>query len=171
MVNWAALVPLVLLPYVGGLAGSFLTRKNIAEWLDHLIKPSWNPPNWVFGPVWTTLYGMMGYSSYLAYMDSSNRALSLTLYGIQLALNWAWTPVFFAAHQVKYAFYLILVLDAFVLGTIINFFLDVSNLAGGLLIPYMCWLCLASALNYNIWRDNGDKPEPMLKHSLNETVN
>merc|ERR1712045_592076 len=106
----------------------------------------------------------MGYASYVAYYSDSpkntynNGHISMALYITQLALNWAWTPIFFGFHRVKIAFYVIVVLDLFVLATMIQFF-RVSYLAGGLLVPYMCWLCIATALNTFIWNHNGDHPE------------
>ena len=103
MPSWEA-VGAILLPYIGGFAGSFITRKNIKSWYENLDRPSWRPPNWLFGPVWTTLYGAMGYSSYLVYRGGGG-ALPLGLYASQLALNWAWTPLFFGCHNVKAAFY------------------------------------------------------------------
>ncbi len=92
---------LTLLPHLGGFAGAILTRKNIKQWYENLDRPSWRPPNWAFGPVWTSLYTMMGYASYLIYRDGlgDNRNRALALYGSQLLLNWIWTPIFFGWHK------------------------------------------------------------------------
>ena len=78
-----------------------MTKQSIKGWYDKLDRPSWTPPNWAFGPVWTTLYTMMGYASYLIYRDSvgAERDCALMIYGSQLALNWLWTPIFFGYHK------------------------------------------------------------------------
>jgi len=146
-----------LLPYVGGFAGSFITRKNIPNWYEHLVKPSWRPPNWAFGPVWTCLYGGMGFASYLVWRDGGD-ATALSLYSAQLALNWAWTPIFFGAHRVRAAFLEMCVLWAAAGATGLAFH-QVNRAAGLLFLPYMAWLSLAAALNYAVWRDNGATPE------------
>merc|ERR1719458_935025 len=103
MINWTA-IGLTALPYLGGFAGGFVTKNNIKTWYELLEKPSWRPPNWAFGPVWSCLYGGMGYASYLVMRDGGSM-LSLSLYSSQLALNWAWTPIFFGSHNVKAAFF------------------------------------------------------------------
>ena len=103
MPSWTV-IGATLLPYVGGFAGSFITKSNIKNWYENLDRPSWRPPNWAFGPVWTALYGAMGYASYLVYRDGSGGvSLPLCLYASQLLLNWTWTPLFFGAHNVKAA--------------------------------------------------------------------
>ncbi len=100
-IDWISMLGWVLLPHIGGFAGAVITRKNIKQWYENLDRPSWRPPNLAFGPVWTSLYTMMGYASYLIYRDglgdSRNRALAL--YGSQLLLNWIWTPIFFGWHK------------------------------------------------------------------------
>lgn len=100
----------IILPNIGGWIGSFVTQSNLRPWYDSLVKPAGNPPNWVFGPVWTILYCSIGLASYLVYADlvesgngfDKTAKLALALYVIQLALNWAWTPIFFGTHSLTW---------------------------------------------------------------------
>ena len=96
----------VLLPNIGGFVNGFLTKGQIETWYKTITLPTWRPPNWVFGPVWTFLYCSMGYASYLVWRDGNGfggeALLPLIMYGIQLALNWAWTTIFFVKHELKW---------------------------------------------------------------------
>lgn len=101
----------MLLPNVGGFVNGKLTVSNLKPWYASLNKPKLNPPNWIFGPVWTSIYTAMGYASYLVWRDGGGFELTLgndpakyalTLYGTQLILNWAWTPLFFHYHSFKW---------------------------------------------------------------------
>lgn len=122
------------------------------EWYAELTKPSWNPPSWIFGPVWTALYLTMAVAAWLVWKkDGWRRPLWLFLF--QLLLNAAWTPIFFGANQLGWAFVEILAMWAAILLTLLAFF-RVSKLAGGLLIPYLCWVTFAAFLNYTLWRMN-----------------
>ncbi|XP_027305866.1 translocator protein isoform X2 [Anas platyrhynchos] len=100
---WAPAVGFALLPHAGGFLGSTITKKEILVWYESLQKPSWCPPNWVFAPVWGTLYTSMGYGSYLVWKElggfNEKSVVPLGLYAGQLALNWAWTPIFFGTHK------------------------------------------------------------------------
>merc|ERR1712112_181317 len=107
-----------------------------------------------FGPVWTALYASTGYASSLIYQDGADPT-ALGLYASQLALNWAWTPIFFGSHNVKLAFYEIALLWANVAACGLSFY-SVNRLAGLLFLPYQAWVSLAMGLTYVIWRDNGD---------------
>jgi len=158
MVNYG-MIGAMILPNVGGWAGGILTSKNIKPWYESLKKPSWRPPNWAFGPVWTSLYTSMGYASYLVYKDGGgfdgDAQLPLALFGTQLALNWAWTPIFFHYHKLGWSLVEIIALFGNVAACSASFY-QINPTAGLIMIPYLIWLSLATALNYVVWRDNKD---------------
>ncbi|KAL6457936.1 hypothetical protein MHYP_G00331660 [Metynnis hypsauchen] len=107
--------------------------------------------------VWTSLYTGMGYGSYLVWKElggfTEDALVPLGLYGLQLALNWAWTPIFFGAHKIKLALIELVMLTGTVAATMVSWY-PVSRTATLLMAPYLAWLCLATSLNYCIWRDN-----------------
>ncbi|XP_022237888.1 translocator protein-like isoform X1 [Limulus polyphemus] len=162
MSEYGPLIAAVIAPHLGGLAGAFITKREVPEWYETLRKPDWRPPNWMFGPVWGTLYTSMGVASYLVWRDgggfSGDAKLPLALYGTQLALNWAWTPIFFGAHKKGMALVDIIALWGTIGGCIYTFW-SINHKASYLMIPYIAWVTLASALNYCIWRDNRDKKD------------
>lgn len=108
--NYLKIAAAVIVPNVGGWMGGLITRNNLKPWYASLNKPKGNPPNYVFGPMWTTLYCGMGYASYLVYKDllatgngfDSTAQTALALYANQLVLNWSWTPIFFKFHSLKW---------------------------------------------------------------------
>ncbi|XP_029200803.2 translocator protein-like [Acropora muricata] len=155
--TWIIIGGSVLLPNVGGFMGGFITRSQIKGWYEGLNKPSWRPPNWLFGPMWTTLYSSMGYASYLVWRDGGgfdgDAKLALTLYGTNLALNWMWTPIFFGSHKLGLAFGEICVLWLNIAGCLYTFY-PINKTAAGLLLPYLGWVTLATALNYKMWQMN-----------------
>ncbi|KAL1272600.1 hypothetical protein QQF64_028462 [Cirrhinus molitorella] len=156
---WIPMLSLTALPHVGGIFGGFITRKEVKTWYTTLNKPSWRPPNAAFPVVWTTLYTGMGYGSYLVWKElggfTEDALVPLGLYGMQLALNWAWTPIFFGAHKIKLALIELVMLTGTVAATMVSWY-PVSRTATLLMVPYLAWLCLATTLNYCIWRDNPD---------------
>ncbi|OWA53049.1 putative Translocator protein [Hypsibius exemplaris] len=151
------ILPAVLLPIGGGWINGIQTRSQIESWYEKLRRPDWRPPNWVFGPVWTALYGSMGYASWLLYRSGGGLAgparLPLILYGSQLALNFAWTPLFFKLHKTGWALADISALWLNVAACIYTFY-PVNKTASYLMIPYIGWLSLASVLNWWIWKEN-----------------
>jgi tryptophan-rich sensory protein len=122
------------------------------EWYASLRKPSWNPPSWVFGPVWTALYLMMATAAWMVWKRGGSRR-ALICYGVQLALNAAWTPLFFGLRMPGVAFVEILLLLAAIVVTAREF-ARVSLPAALLLVPYICWVAFASFLNFTLWRLN-----------------
>jgi len=130
------------------------TRFLPDEWFKRLNKPSWNPPNWLFAPVWTLLYALMAIAAWRVWEQVGlNAALVLALFVIQLVLNSAWTWIFFGLHRLDRAFVDIVVLWVLIAATLIGFW-QVNPLAGLLLLPYLAWVSFASFLNLTIWRLN-----------------
>lgn len=153
-------------PYVGllislaiclGVAqiGSLLTRPEISNWYASLAKPTWNPPNWVFPVVWTTLYVMMAVAAWLVWNAAgfAGARSALRLFAIQLALNVVWSALFFRMHQPGWAFVEILILWVLILATVIAFW-QVRQASAWLMIPYLAWVGFAACLNFTIWRLN-----------------
>jgi benzodiazapine receptor len=139
--------------------GALATTPAIPTWYAALNKPIFNPPDWVFAPVWTTLYGFMALAGWLVWRtvrtgpDSRNRLSGLVLFGIQLLLNALWTPLFFQLHQVLPALIVIVCLGVAIFLTTLQFW-KIDRLAAGLMIPYLLWVSFATALNFEIYRLN-----------------
>ncbi len=125
------------------------------EWYATLKKPAWNPPGWIFGPVWTALYAMMAVAAWLVWQRGgfASQRRPLTLFLVQLALNAAWTPLFFGLHLPGLAFAEILLLWLAIAATL-KFFRVVSRAAAWLFAPYLAWVTFAAALNFALWRLN-----------------
>jgi len=136
---------------LGSLGGIF-TVAEIPNWYAGLNKPFFNPPNWLFGPVWTLLYLLMGISLYLIWKLSSSeeRTRAIWLFSIQFVLNFFWSIIFFKYHLLGWAFVEIMAMWIFILLTILQF-KQLSNWAAYLMIPYLLWVSFASILNASIW--------------------
>jgi benzodiazapine receptor len=133
--------------------GSLFTRQAISDWYVYLNKPSFTPPDWLFGPVWTLLYLLMAVSAFLVWQKGlANPAvkIALALYLLQLILNGLWTPLFFGAELLLAAFCEIVLLWVAIVLTILAF-ARVSTLAAVLLLPYIGWTSFAAVLNFSIW--------------------
>jgi tryptophan-rich sensory protein len=122
---------------------------------SQLAQPEWAPPPWVFGPVWTVLYALMGIAAWLVWRSRGFRAnrQALTLFLLQLAFNALWSWLFFAWHLGIMALADVLVLWILIVATLVSFW-RVRPLAGALLIPYLLWVSFASALNFSLWQLN-----------------
>lgn len=147
-----ALVGFILLTFCAPAVGAFSLP---GEWYAGLEKPSWNPPSWVFGPAWTLLYTLMAVAAWLVWKRGgfAQQKGPLLLYFTQLALNAAWTPTFFGAHQLGAALAVIVALWLAILLTLIRFW-RVNHAAGWLFVPYLAWVTFATALNFTIWQLN-----------------
>eukprot|EP00241_Pyramimonas_parkeae_P009717 CAMPEP_0114250826 /NCGR_PEP_ID=MMETSP0058-20121206/14915_1 /TAXON_ID=36894 /ORGANISM="Pyramimonas parkeae, CCMP726" /LENGTH=143 /DNA_ID=CAMNT_0001364529 /DNA_START=210 /DNA_END=641 /DNA_ORIENTATION=+ len=129
--------------------------KEVKGWYTTLKKPSWTPPNWLFGPAWTFLYTCIGGASWLVWKQGgwAQQALPLSVYIGQLALNMAWSPLFFGAHEMGLAFVDLVGMWGGA-AACIPLFHKVNPLAGYLMVPYLAWVSYAGALNLNIWMNN-----------------
>ena len=149
-----------ILGLVGWLAITFAaawigSRFMPDAWYASLAKPSWNPPNAIFAPVWSVLYVLMGVAAWLVWRRAgfSVARTGLTLFILQLVLNALWSYLFFGLHRVALAFFEILVLWALILIVGVLFWREVC-LAGALMLPYLVWVGFASRLNFVLWRLN-----------------
>ncbi|MFN0180303.1 MAG: TspO/MBR family protein [Gemmatimonadales bacterium] len=147
------LIVAVLLPLVVGLVGSISTMDSVRTWYPALARPSFAPPSWVFGPVWTTLYLMMGTASWLVWRQGFAKPevrSALLLYGAQLSLNLAWSWLFFGLRQPFLALLDIVALLVLI-GVTMGRFAAVSRGAALLLAPYLAWVAFATVLNGGFW--------------------
>ncbi|MDH7602163.1 MAG: tryptophan-rich sensory protein [Armatimonadota bacterium] len=148
------LVSAVLLCEAAGLVGSIFTAQSVDTWYLNLQKPSFNPPSWIFAPVWTLLYALMGVAAALVWFKQSEAArMALIAFGVQLVLNALWSALFFGLRSPGAAFVEIIALWLAIFATLLLSW-KVSWVAGVLLLPYLLWVCFAAVLNYSIWRLN-----------------
>ncbi|MEM2422767.1 MAG: TspO/MBR family protein [Candidatus Bathyarchaeia archaeon] len=141
---------------VVGMIGSIFTSSSISTWYPKLVKPSFTPPNWVFAPVWTSLYFLMGLSLFLLlvkWKEDSKVKTPLSFFATQLFLNGLWSYLFFGLRNTLYGLIGIILLWVMILLTIITAF-NISRLAAILLIPYIAWVTIATLLNFYIWKLN-----------------
>lgn len=149
----SSLIISLTLPFIAGGIGSFFTYKAIPTWYAGLNKPFFNPPNWVFGPVWTLLYIMMGFSLYQFWIWAKKdtvRKKGVKIYLTQLGLNTLWSIIFFGFQSPGFAFIIILILW-FMIYLTIKHFNKASQISGWLLIPYLGWVSFAALLNLSIF--------------------
>ena len=148
----AALILCVGVCFAAAAVGAMLTNPNVSGWYADLHKPPWTPPSWVFGPVWSLLYLLMGISAWQVWRKCGSRpaAVPLVLFGIQLVLNMAWSGLFFGLRSPGAAFVEIVLLWCAILATMITFWRRAAP-AGWLMLPYLAWVSFAAALNLAIW--------------------
>ncbi|MEO5924851.1 MAG: TspO/MBR family protein [Bryobacteraceae bacterium] len=155
MRNKLALVGWIALCLAAGGLGSLATSAKIPTWYATLAKPSWNPPNWLFAPVWTTLFVLMAVAAWMVWTRRAQASASaaLVLFAVQLVLNTLWSFLFFGAENPGAAMLEIVVLWIAIAATIWTF-RKISSPAAWLLAPYLAWVSFASCLNYAIWQLN-----------------
>ena len=150
------LVVSIIICQLAGFIGSIFTTPAIPGWYAALVKPTFTPPNWVFAPVWTSLYLLMGISAFLVWRKGLDNHLvdsGLRIFILQLFLNTLWSFLFFGLKFPFLGFLEIVLLWVAILLAILSFF-RVSKLAGILLLPYILWVSFAIILNFSIWRLN-----------------
>jgi benzodiazapine receptor len=150
--SWFALAGFVVATFVAAGIGGWLTGNPSVGWYASLEKPSFNPPNWVFGPVWTALYLTMAVAAWLVWRKAWFTAAH-AWYAVQLALNVLWSALFFRFHAIGTALIEIVALWWMILATTIAFQRH-SRAAALLLVPYLSWVTYAAVLNFSIWRLN-----------------
>ncbi|MDP3882948.1 MAG: TspO/MBR family protein [Candidatus Staskawiczbacteria bacterium] len=169
----------IIICEMAGVVGTFFTTPEINSWYSTLNKPAFNPPSWVFGPVWTALFVLMGVSLYLVWSKdfsienkigssqvkswnkwsdkfwngSWQKANIILIFGLQLVLNVVWSAIFFGAHNIGAAFFELLMLWVAIVYTIANFY-RVSKWSAYLLVPYIVWVTFAGVLNVTLWLIN-----------------
>lgn len=156
MSNIVKAIIAIAIPLMVGATSGFFTVTGVESWYQTIQKPSWNPPNWIFGPVWTTLYVMMGIALFLVWKEDTSEELkkiAIALFAVQLTLNFFWSFIFFNQQQPGWALVEIIAMWFFILLTIFAF-AQVNKTAAWLLVPYISWVSFASILNYTIWQLN-----------------
>lgn len=149
------IVPLIVciaITELAGVLGSVSMGSSLTTWYVDIVKSPLNPPNWVFGPVWTTLFLLMGIALYVVWMERSDmrrRRRAVTIFSVQLVLNIMWSMLFFGLQNPVAAFIEIIALWCAILATIVSFY-KVKHLAAWLLIPYILWVSFASYLNFYV---------------------
>jgi len=169
--NFFKLVIAIIISELAGLIGSIFTAPSIPTWYTALTKPAFNPPSWIFGPVWTMLYALMGIALFLVWKQHSHilqnvRMLRAWKIGIgffifQLILNIVWSIIFFGLHNPFWAFIDLIALWLAIVITII-YFHKISKSAAFLFIPYILWVSFAGYLNYSIWQLQINAPESVV---------
>ncbi len=161
--NFFKLVIAIVVAELAGVIGSVFTISVIPTWYVGLVKPALNPPSWVFGPVWTALYFLMGISLFLVWKQHSNILenvrmlrmwkIGITAFFVQLFLNAIWSIIFFGLQNPGWALVDIVFLWLAIVWTMVVFY-KISRPAAYLLVPYLLWVSFASYLNYSIWMLN-----------------
>ena len=146
----------ILIAEAAGIIGTYFTIDAIPTWYAGLAKPMFSPPNWLFGPVWTILYALMGTAAFFVWderYEKTHASRALGWYWFQLFLNAIWTPVFFGAHGLGFALLVIIALFLSIV-MMIREFSKVNGWLAVLLLPYLAWVLFASMLNYSLWMLN-----------------
>jgi tryptophan-rich sensory protein len=153
MNTFVKLLIAVAVPLIVAAVSGIATSRGVATWYPTLVKPPFNPPSWIFGPVWTVLYVTMGVAAFLVWrrgLDAEGVRTALLAFAIQLGLNGLWSVLFFGMRSPGWALIEIVVLWLAILGTIL-LFRRVDPVAAMLLLPYLAWVSFAAVLNWSLW--------------------
>ena len=152
--QWIVLTGFLLAVFVIAGAGSLFTSTGVSTWYRQLVRPSWTPPDWLFGPVWTVLYASMAVAVWLVWRRCIPRSRwAIGVWLVQLLLNGAWSPIFFGLHSIGGGLITIALLWLAILATV-GVFWPVSRAAAILMLPYLAWVTFASCLNLALWKMN-----------------
>jgi translocator protein len=145
----------LLASFAAAAIGGFTTGSGVRDWYPPLNKPTWTPPSWLFGPVWTLLYLCIAVAGFLAWRKAgfAGAKWTMLLFALQLILNAAWSWIFFGLRQPGWAFVEITLLWLSILATMLALF-RITPIAGVLFVPYLLWVTFAAGLNFAIWRLN-----------------
>jgi translocator protein len=160
--DYVALAVSLLICFAVAAISSIYTLPSVREWYPRIAKPSWRPPNALFGPVWTVLYAAMAFAAWLIWLKRGTHPgvhAALFAYAVQLALNAAWSFIFFGAHRIAMALVDIVLLWLAIVAAIFLFW-PISRVAAWLLVPYLSWVSFATVLNAAIWRLNRPAAQP-----------
>jgi len=143
----------IIIVFLAGAVGTVSTLPQITTWYAALPKPAWTPPNWAFGPVWSTLYVLMGIALFLVWRQGLNKKIvryAILIFAAQLVINVIWSLVFFGTHNIFGGLIMVIILWIAILVNIIVFYM-VTKPAGLILIPYLVWVTIAGYLNYSVY--------------------
>lgn len=152
-INYWKLVASIVICQLAGIIGSFFTVSSVSTWYLTLNKPFFNPPSWLFGPVWITLYFLMGISLYIVWnkgIRSKEAKIAVSVFGVQLILNFLWSIIFFGLKLPSFAFIEIILMWLAIIATVVYFY-RISKVASYILIPYLLWVSFAAILNFAIY--------------------
>ena len=153
--SWKLTISILICQIIGISAGLLTSTQNNA-WFNNIVKPSWNPPGYLFGPVWTILYLLMGISLYIVWKSNAmepQKTNAMLIFAVQLFLNFWWTILFFK-FQSPYCAFIDIVLMIITIIITIFAFAPISKTAAWLLVPYISWVCFAAILNFTLWNLN-----------------
>jgi len=150
--GWIKLIISIVICLLAGAIGALFTADSVGTWYLTLSKPSFNPPPWIFAPVWTALYVLMGIALYIVWKNKDS-GFAIPVFAVHLVLNPLWSFLFFGMKNIQFAFIEIIFLWVSILLCIILFY-RISKPAAYLLVPYILWVSFATVLNYELMRLN-----------------